>query len=111
MWRVNSQRNVPEFKSTLHELHGLSKSAPDKPDDYSIRCPVQAIDKAIAAVPESQLRSPEFVLGVMNGMLKTAAEEYKAAIATTFVELVEYQRIPEDSSSMLKISTKILASR
>jgi len=36
--------------------------------------------------------SPEFVLGVMNGMLKTAAEEYKAAIANNkFVELVEYQ--------------------
>jgi len=31
----------------------------------------------------------------MNGMLKTAAEEYKAAIADNkFVELVEYQ-IPE----------------
>jgi len=49
----------------------------------------------------------QFVLGVMNGMLKTAAEEYKAAIADNkFVELVSI-RIPEDSSSMLKISTKI----
>jgi len=32
MWKVNSQRKVPEFKSTLDELHDLSKSAPEKPE-------------------------------------------------------------------------------
>ena len=88
-----SQRKVPEFKSTLDELYSLSKSAPEKPETTAaFQKSVQSIDNAIAAVPASQLRSPEFVLDVMNRMLKTAAEEYKAAIANNkFVELVEYQ--------------------
>jgi len=90
--KVNSQRKVPEFKSTLDELHDLSKSAPEKPEaTAAFEKSVQSIDNAIAAVPERKSAS-EFVLDVMNRMLKTAAEEYKAAIANNkFVELIEYQ--------------------
>ena len=88
-----SQRNVPQFKSTLNELYSLSKSAPDKPETTTaFKASEQSIDKAIAAIPESQRQSPEFVLGVINQMLKTAGEEYKAAITNNkFAEVVEYQ--------------------
>lgn len=88
-----AQRNVPQFKSTLNELHGLSKSAPDKPETTTaFKTSEQSIDKAIAAIPASERQSPEFVLNVINQMLKTAGEEYTAAIANNkFVELVEYQ--------------------
>lgn len=88
-----AQRNVPQFKSTLNELHGLSKSAPDKPEmTTAFKTSQQSIEQAIAAIPASERQSPEFVLNVMNQMLKTAGEEYTAAIANNkFVELVEYQ--------------------
>jgi len=73
MWKVK-QRKVPEFKSTLDELHDLSKSAPEKPEaTAAFEKSVQSID-VIAAVRKSASVS-EFVLDVMNRMLKTAAEE------------------------------------
>ena len=51
-----------------------------------------SIDEAIAAVPEEQSNSPEFVLDVIVEMLKNAAAEYEAAIVDNqFVEVVEYQ--------------------
>lgn len=86
------QRNVPQFKSTLNELYSLVKSVPDKPQTTTaFKASEQSIDKAIAAIPAIERQSPEFVLNVMNQMLKTAGEEYTAAIANNkFVELVEY---------------------
>lgn len=88
-----AQRNVPQFKSTLNELHSLSKSAPAKPETTTaFKASEQSIDQAIAAIPASERQSPEFVMDVINQMLKTAGEEYTAAIANNkFVELVEYQ--------------------
>jgi len=58
IWKVNSQRKVPEFKSTLDELHDLSKSAPEKPEaTAAFEKSVQSIDK-IAAVPKVSFGLP-----------------------------------------------------
>ncbi|MBD2257059.1 hypothetical protein [Pseudanabaena sp. FACHB-2040] len=88
-----SERNVPQFKGTLTELHDLSKSAPDSaqmPEQF--KASVSAIDGAIAAIPADQRQSPEFVMAVINRTLQTAAAEYEAAIANNeFVEVIEYQ--------------------
>lgn len=88
-----SERNVPQFKSELSQLHDLAKSAPDKPETtQAFDTATKSIDTAIAAVPDNERQSPEFVLNVINQMLSTAAEEYEASIADgKFVELVEYQ--------------------
>ena len=88
-----SERDVPQFKDTLNELHDLSKSAPESPEMMSqYDEAVAAIDEAIAAIADDQRQSPEFVMPVIDGLLTTAAAEYEAAIAdNTFVEVVEYQ--------------------
>lgn len=86
-------RNVPQFKSELNELHDLAKSAPESPqlkDEFQTS--MAGIDSAIAALPEDQRQSPEFVMDVIVNTLSTAAEEYEAAIADNqIVENVEYQ--------------------
>ena len=86
-------RNVKEFKSTLNQLHDLVKL---KPEDSKLTnqydTSIQAIDGAIKAVPETQRQSPKFILKVINGLLETADEEYKAGIANGKVlEIIEYQ--------------------
>ena len=88
-----SERNVPEFKSTLVELQDLAKSAPDRPQTTTaFNAAEKSIDDAIAALPAEQRQSPEFVVATIQQMLTTAADEYEAAIAEgKFVELVEYQ--------------------
>jgi len=88
-----SQRNVAEFKPQLNELHDLIKSTPEKPETKEAYTQaLESIDEAIAVLPEAQLESPEFVLGVIDGLLATAGEEYEAAIADgKIVEIIEYQ--------------------
>lgn len=88
-----SARNVPEFKTTLNQLHELVKSTPKDPKIVTqYEASIKAIDGAIAAIPETQRQSPQFVLEAIDGLLETAGEEYEAAIADgKFSELVEYQ--------------------
>ncbi|MGK7960485.1 hypothetical protein [Crocosphaera sp.] len=88
-----SKRNVTDFKVTLNQFHDGIKTNPksDKMKEL-YDSSMSAIDEAIAAVPPEKLQSPETILPVINGLLKTANAEYKAAIADNkFVELIEYQ--------------------
>ena len=90
---VLPEKGVKDFKPTLTQLHDLIQSAPDSPEVETLLTESQtSIDNAIAAIPEEQLKSPEFVIDAMIGMLKNAATEYEAAIIDNkFVEVVEYQ--------------------
>ncbi|NJL79686.1 MAG: hypothetical protein HC836_30615 [Richelia sp. RM2_1_2] len=87
------QRDVKEFKTTLGGLHDLVKSKPkDAKVSTSFVSSMEAVDGAIAAIPEEQRNKPEFVLAVINRVLDTANEEYSAAIANgKIVEDIEYQ--------------------
>lgn len=91
-----TQRQIPQFKDMLNKMSDLIKSAPDSPElQKSYDASMQSIDAAIAALPVAKRQSPEFVMQVISGLLGTAADEYKAAIADgKFVELVEYQDSP-----------------
>ena len=90
---VLPEKGVEDFKPTLTQLQDLIKSAPESPKVQALLDEsLASIDRASAAIPEEQLNSPEFVLDVIVGMLKTAATEYEAAIIDNqFVEVVEYQ--------------------
>ncbi|MEA5535050.1 hypothetical protein [Crocosphaera sp. XPORK-15E] len=88
-----TKRNVKDFKSTLNQLHDGVKTNP-KSDKIKGQydTSIIAIDQAIAAVPADKLQSPETILPVINGLLKTANAEYEAAIANgKIVEVIEYQ--------------------
>jgi len=53
---------------------------------------MQAVDGAIAALPEAQRKDPKFVLQVINGLLDTANSEYGAAVANGKISaIIEYQ--------------------
>ena len=53
---------------------------------------MQSIDNAIASLPETQRKSPDFILAVINGLLDTANSEYQASIADgKFKAAIEYQ--------------------
>ncbi|WP_448572817.1 hypothetical protein [Trichothermofontia sp.] len=86
-------RQVPDFKPVLTQLHDLAKTAPGSPEmAKAYEEAIPTLDRAIAALPASERQSPDLVLDTINQMLKTAAEEYKAAIADNkIVEVVEYQ--------------------
>ncbi|MDJ0601437.1 MAG: hypothetical protein QNJ37_21660 [Crocosphaera sp.] len=88
-----SKRNVTDFKTTLNQFHDGIKTNPKSEKMKELyESSMTAIDQAIAAVPPEKLESPETILPVMNGLLKTANAEYKAAIADNkIVELIEYQ--------------------
>ena len=90
---VLPEKGVEDFKPTLNQLQDQIQSAPDSPEVETLLEQSEAsIDDAIAALPESQLNSPEFVLDAMVEMLKSAATEYEAAIANgQFAEISEYQ--------------------
>ncbi len=86
-------RKLPPFRDQLNKLSDLIKTAPDSPElPVLYKGSMAAIDATIAAIPAAQRDSPAFVMPVISGLLNTAADEYKAAIADgKFVELVEYQ--------------------
>ena len=90
---VLPEKGVEDFKPTLNQLHDLIKTAPESPEIQTLFDETSAeLDTAIAALPEEQANSPEFVLDVIVEMLKNAATEYEAAIVDNqFVEVVEYQ--------------------
>lgn len=86
-----NERNVPEFKTSLISLQDLVKAKSNKVDTNFTEA-VKSVDNAIAALPENQLSSPEFVLQVINGLLDTANSEYTAAIANgKITAAIEYQ--------------------
>ncbi|AFY53790.1 hypothetical protein Riv7116_1220 [Rivularia sp. PCC 7116] len=87
------QKNVKEFKTTLNNLEDLVKAKPkDAQVATSLTSAMEAVDGAIAAVPEEKRKQPEFVLAAIDGVLDTAKEEYEAAIANgKIVEDIEYQ--------------------
>ncbi|NJP10720.1 MAG: helix-hairpin-helix domain-containing protein [Leptolyngbyaceae cyanobacterium RU_5_1] len=87
------ERNVPDFKDILTQVQDLVKS---KPNDVQVKPKfdeaMDAINKAIAALPDNQRQSANFALQVINGLLETATAEYTAAIADGKVrEIIEYQ--------------------
>ena len=76
-----SKRNVADFKMTLNQFHDGIKTNPKSDKMKGLYdSSMNAVDQAIAAVPKEKLQSPETVLPVINGLLKTANAEYKAAI-------------------------------
>ncbi|PZO57989.1 MAG: hypothetical protein DCF15_06110 [Phormidesmis priestleyi] len=98
-------RKVTDFKADLNQLSDLSKSAPDSAEmKTQFAKALAGIDGAIAAIPDTQRQSPDFVMAVIINSLNTAAEEYKAAIADNkFVEIVEYQ----DSKGFVEYSEQL----
>ena len=88
-----TRRNVPQFKIAMNQLHDLVKTAPKSPQVIQqYQAGMEAIEVAIAAVPEEQRQSPKFVLQVITKLLEPADEEYKAAIVNDrIVEEIEYQ--------------------
>ncbi|QLE55069.1 helix-hairpin-helix domain-containing protein [Nostoc sp. TCL26-01] len=88
-----NERKVKEFKTTLVSLQDLVKSQPkDAKVKTNFTASVQAIDGAIAALPEAQRTKPGFILQVVNGLLDAANSEYGAAIANgKIAAAIEYQ--------------------
>lgn len=88
-----NERNVKEFKTSLIGLQDLVKSQPKSAKvttDFTTS--MQAVDGAIAALPETQRSSPQFVLQVINELLDAANSEYGAAIANDKIAAaIEYQ--------------------
>lgn len=88
-----NERKVKEFKTTLVSLQDLVKSSPkDSKVKTNFTSSVQAVDSAIAALPEAQRSKPGFVLQVINELLDSANSEYGAAIADGKITApIEYQ--------------------
>ncbi|OUL23421.1 helix-hairpin-helix domain-containing protein [Nostoc sp. 106C] len=88
-----NERKVKEFKTTLVSLQDLVKSNPKNAKvKTNFTSSVQAVDGAIATLPESQRSKPEFVLQVINELLDAANSEYGAAIANgKIAAAIEYQ--------------------
>ena len=87
------ERQVPEFKNTLISLQDLVKSNPkDTKVSTNFDQSMQAVDRAIQVLPESQRQSPQFVFPVINELLDAANSEYGAAIANDKIAaVIEYQ--------------------
>ncbi|MDF5735179.1 MULTISPECIES: helix-hairpin-helix domain-containing protein [unclassified Nostoc] len=88
-----NERKVKEFKTTLVSLQDLVKSNPkDSKVKTNFTSSVQAVDGAIAALPEAERSKPGFVLQVINELLDSANSEYGAAIADGKITApIEYQ--------------------
>lgn len=87
------ERNVKEFKTTLISLQDLVKSQPKAAKvNTDFKTSMQAVDGAIAALPQTQRTSPEFTLQVINELLDAANSEYGAAISKgKIAAAIEYQ--------------------
>ena len=88
-----NERQVKEFKTTLVNLQDLVKSNPkDSKVKTNFTTSMQSVDRAIAALPETQRTQPSFVLQVINGLLDSANSEYGAAVADgKITAAIEYQ--------------------
>jgi Helix-hairpin-helix motif len=87
------ERKVAEFSDVLTNVQDLVKSKPKDPQvKAAYDTAMIAIDKAIAALPETQQKDPDFTLQVINEMLDTAAAEYTASISDGKISAaIEYQ--------------------
>ena len=86
------QRNVTDFKSTLDELKDFVKNKPQDPQVIpKFNAGMAAVDQAIAALPETERKSPPFVAHVTNGLLDSASAEYGGAISGNKIEEIDYQ--------------------
>jgi hypothetical protein len=92
-----NERKVKEFKTTLVKFQDVIKySIKSNPKAAKIEADfgssMQAIDGAIAALPETQRSKTGFVLQVINELLDSANSEYGAAIANGKISApIEYQ--------------------
>ncbi|AVH71358.1 helix-hairpin-helix domain-containing protein [Nostoc sp. 'Lobaria pulmonaria (5183) cyanobiont'] len=88
-----NERKVKEFKTTLVSLQDLVKSSPKNSKvKTNFTSSMQAVDSAIAALPEAQRSKPGFVLQVINELLDSANSEYGAALANGKITApIEYQ--------------------
>lgn len=89
-----NERQVKEFKSTLIRLQDLVKAGAK--DQAKVKtefdASMQAVDTAMAALPEAQRQDPQFVMQVINGLLDTANSEYTASVAGgKIAAVIEYQ--------------------
>lgn len=104
-----NERGVKEFKKSLMNLQELVKAgAKDKAKVAAeLDTSMKAIDGAIAMLPETQRKSPKFVIQVINGLLDTANSEYGAAVADGKIkEAIEYQ----DSRGFVQYSSELFKS-
>lgn len=87
------QRNAPDCEEALIELYSTAQFAPySKKVATQYELSMQKTDEAIATLPEDKRQSPKFVFMAINGLLKTADDEYRAGIAgDKVVEAIEYQ--------------------
>jgi Helix-hairpin-helix motif len=87
------ERKVAEFSDVLTKVQDLVKSKPKDPQvKAAYDTAMIAIDKAIAALSETQRKDPAFTLQVINEMLDTAAAEYTASISDGKISAaIEYQ--------------------
>jgi len=91
------ERKVKEFKTTLVNFQDLIKYLiKSNPNSAKIETnfvsSMQAIDGAIAALPEAQRSKTGFVLQTINELLDSANSEYRAAIANGKISAaIEYQ--------------------
>ncbi len=88
------ERHVKPFKTQLIALQDLVKAGAKNKEKVGadFTAVMAVIDGAIAKVPEAQRTTPKFALQTMNGLLETAKDEYRAAIADGRVkEVIEYQ--------------------
>jgi hypothetical protein len=88
-----TERQVPAFKDTLTQVQDLVKSKPEDPQVMpKFEAGMAAIDRAIAALPDTQRTALGFSMQVINGLLETATAEYTAAITDGKIkEVIEYQ--------------------
>ncbi|BAZ14483.1 hypothetical protein NIES4071_63270 [Calothrix sp. NIES-4071] len=88
-----NERKVKEFKTTLISLQDLVKSN-GKADQVKTNFTnsMQAVDGAIAALPQAERGKNDFNLQVINGLLDSANSEYGAAVADGKISAaIEYQ--------------------
>lgn len=88
-----AERGVTEFRTTLNQLSDLAQSAPDSAEmTQQLDAAMTTVNMAMAAIPEEQRQSPEFVMAVIGSTLAVAAEEYDAAIVDDQItDAEEYQ--------------------
>lgn len=88
-----NERKVKEFKTTLISLQDLVKSN-GKADSIKTNFTnsMQAVDGAIAALPQPEREKNSFNLQAINGLLDAANSEYGAAVADGKISAaIEYQ--------------------
>lgn len=88
-----NERKVKEFKTTLISLQDLVKSN-GKADSIKTNFTnsMQAVDGAIAVLPQPERSKNAFNLQVINGLLDSANSEYGAAVADGKISAaIEYQ--------------------